>query len=233
MSQADQQISLPKEQCMPKIFPSLISGDLLNLATQIKRLESYCDGFHLDVMDQHFVPNLTWGPAFINAIRKATDKKLWIHLMVDTPRTYLPLMHLSPGDCVSIHYEGQPFATLIHLIELVKEHGQEASIAIKPETSIAALAPIVQKSEPDQVLLMSVKPGFSGQKFLPNSLPRLDELVTLRASMNKPFTIGMDGGINEDNIKKLIGHGVDEVAIASGIFSTADPAATLQRLGKI
>lgn len=215
---------------MPKIYPSLIASNLLNLAADIKKLEPYCDGFHLDIMDHHFVPNLTWGPDFVNVIRTATTKKLWVHLMVDNPGLYLPAMQLNKGDTVSIHYESQPFSNIIHLVQLIKKHGQEASIAISPKTSIASLAPVLQKSEPEQVLLMGVRPGFSGQKFLPETLQRLDELVTLRAGMSSEFSIALDGGINTSNIQKIIEHGADEIAIGSGIFTTPDPIITLQKL---
>src|SRR5438552_2592842 len=97
---------------MPALFPSLISSNLLTLHAEIQRLEPYCDGFHIDVMDAHFVPNLTWGPIFVNAIRGATSKPLWVHLMVDRPQQYIPLMHLNPGDMVSVHYECAPLDTL-------------------------------------------------------------------------------------------------------------------------
>lgn len=218
---------------MIKIYPSLIAGDLLHLAEQIKQLEPYCDGFHIDIMDHHFVPNLTWGPDFVNAIRRVTKLPLWVHLMVDNPAPYLPTMQLQKDDIVSLHYEGQPYAAIIHQLELIQKHGQRASLAMSPKTPIASLSPILQKVQLEQVLLMGVKPGFSGQKFLPETMQRLDELVTLRAGMNAEFAIALDGGINATNLPALIKHGADEIAIGSGIFATQDPIETLQKLRKI
>lgn len=235
---------------MIAIHPSLIAGDLLNLESQIKTLEPYCDGFHLDIMDFHFVPNLTWGPLFINAIAKFTVKPLYIHLMVDTPESYLPLLELRPGDTYSFHIESclttpagcNPvtgflcpstidYVAINELAQNIKNNNLLTSIALRPATNFTVLERVLDVL--DDVLLMSVDPGFSGQQFLPGSIGRLDELVQFRAKFNKQFTITMDGGINETNIKQLALHGVTACAIGSALFKKDQPQEFLQKLKQL
>ena len=183
------------------IYPSLISGNLLRLFDQIKLLEPYCAGFHIDVMDFHFVPNLTWGPQFINQIRKATNKQLFIHLMVDNPEKYLDILKLNDNDMVAFHIESlsdlskidrtKPNThisdaahnkSIIQLIKLIKAKNWIPCIALNPDTPLEAILNI--KIPVENILLMSVKPGFSGQKFISASLNRLIELNNFRKIHN-------------------------------------------------
>lgn len=216
-----------------KLFPSLISSNLLKLEATINALEPYVDGFHLDVMDFHYVPNLTWGPAFMNAIRKATKKQLWVHLMVDNPQEYLNSLELAPGDIISFHHEIQDTATTLDLCKQIAARALVPSIALKPTTSIKALEPLFMPDnpvKPGQVLLMSVEPGFSGQKFLPTSIKRLHELVELRIQLNASFSIGIDGGISQENIGTVCAAGAQEIASAAAIFATSDPVKAIKLL---
>lgn len=216
---------------MPALFPSLISCDILKLDSEIKRLSPYCDGFHLDIMDGHFVHNLTWGPIFVNAIRKATDKPLWVHLMVDAPGQYVRHMRLHRGDMISFHLECAPLDTIRRIIKEIELHDYQTSIAIKPTTPIADLIPLfTQTPRPNNILVMSVEPGASGQPFLPNTLLRLKELVALKETLNVEFTIALDGGITPENVAQLAPYQVDAVAVAAGIFGQEDQIAAMKKL---
>ena len=211
-----------------KIYPSLISGDLLNLEQQIKQFESYSAGFHVDVMDFHFVPNLTWGPDFVNAIRKVTNHPLWVDLLVDQPLPYLERLKLRSGDIVSIHYESMYDTTIFYQLHI---KGWKASLALDPKTPVEVIIPFLDVI--DHVLLMSVVPGFSGQDFVYESVEKLKKLHALRKEHDAEFTIGMDGGLNATTLPLVLQHGVDTLAIASGIFGAEHPVEELKKLGDL
>ena len=211
---------------MIRIYPSLISANLLRLEDEIKQLESHCDGFHLDIMDNHFVPNLTFGPGTVNAIAKATSKQLWVHLMVDDPESWCNTLKLPAQSIFSFHFETTK--NIGGIIKRITENNWQPSIAIKPKTDVSELFPILHMI--DQVLIMSVEPGFSGQRFLPSAVDAVKKLVAHRNEKQLPFVIGMDGGINAENIGMLAKEGVQDFAVASSIFDQADPIAALQAL---
>lgn len=214
---------------MAMLFPSLISADLLNLECVIKQLDPIVPGYHLDIMDHHFVPNLTWGPMFIHAIAKATNKILWVHLMVDNPTIWIEELNLPGGSILSIHIE--TISDTSQIIKLIQEKKLKVSIAISPKTPINeffSLLPMI-----DQALIMSVEPGWSGQSFLTPSIEKLETLVDYRRSKNLKFRIAMDGGITEKNIKELAQKGVDDFAVASSIFGKPDPVAAAKELTQL
>ncbi len=212
-----------------KILPSLISSDLLNLEKTIKLLEPHCDGFHIDVMDDHFVPNLTWGYSFVQAILNISTLPINLHLMVDSPEKWVDKIKLRRDDTFVFHYEAtlEP-DRILNLIQAVKILGCKVGIAINPETSVSKIFDYVDNL--DQVLVMSVKPGFSGQKFIPEVLDKVEILKNHRDSMNLNFTISMDGGINKENIKLIEESGIDEVGMANAIFSHKDIVKALKDL---
>lgn len=222
---------------MAHILPSLISADILRLKDQIELLNPYADGYHIDIMDFNFVPNLTWGPIFVNAIKTITEKPLYIHLMVCDPKKYFNILKLSKNDIINFHIERCPNTTSINYdyakecIIAIKKNGLKASLAIKPSTSITTLEPLIE--EIDDILLMSVEPGFSGQTFLDISYKRLKELLALKKQRQAFFTISMDGGINENTIQKLTQMGVNSFGIASGIFNQKNPIEALIKLKKL
>lgn len=244
---------------MAIIFPSLISADLLNLERTINQLEPYCAGFHLDIMDNHFVPNLTWGTMFIDAIGRCAAKQLWVHLMVDNPSSWATRMHLPAQSIVSFHLESllSPPTTachhtctqetsstnpihqnsslvtesVIHLIKLIQNENWRASIAINPETPIAALFPFLRML--DHVLIMSVHPGASGQSFLPTTDHKVKELTDYCTANKLHITISVDGGITPAHCARLQSLGVHHFAAAAAIFHTPDPVKALQELQKI
>jgi ribulose-phosphate 3-epimerase len=238
-----------------EIYPSLISSDLLNLRQTISQLDAVCHGYHIDIMDDHFVPNLTWGAQFSNAIRKSTKLPLHIHLMVDEPTHWLERLetrshhanflqpdtsvplHLQldfprvpeqePVDIIFFHQETLPYEQQHDFIEAIHDKGFHAGIAINPKTDIASIFHLQQL---DAVLLMSVQPGFSGQKFISETVDKIKPLRAFQQQHNQAFTICMDGGVNEHNIATLADHGIDQVAVASALFDTADPVKALKNL---
>lgn len=214
---------------MKQIYPSLISADLLNLGSVIKNFNPVCDGFHIDIMDNHFVPNLTWGADLTNAISRASHKPLWVHLMVEKPDEWLPILDLTPGSILTFHFESN--SEKIRLIHRIKEKNLKAGIAINPKTSVEQILPFADLV--DQILVMSVEPGFSGQDFNPDVLAKLDPLLFLRKAQQLNFTIAMDGGINAKNIHMLAQKGVDEFGVASAIFNDPNPIAAYEKLKKL
>lgn len=214
---------------MAIIFPSLISADLLNLEKEIKELDPYAYGYHLDIMDHHFVPNLTWGPAFIEAIARITQRTLWVHLMVDNPKIWVEKLTLPAGSIVSFHIE-----TILKnsdLIEFIQKKRWQASIAISPKTNVEEIFSCLPTI--DQVLIMSVEPGWSGQSFLTETVSKVETLTAYRQTHGLKFAIAMDGGISEKNIQELAHKGVDHFAVANAIFGKPDPAKALQELNAL
>ena len=212
---------------MVKLFPSLIASNLLRLQETLELLDPLVQGYHLDIMDFHFVPNLTWGPDFVNAIRQATKKQLFIHLMVEFPENYLPMMHLRHKDIFSFHYESPSRLTQEQLCIEIASQGLTPSIALNPETPLEVLSSIPSLQH---LLIMSVNPGFSGQQFISSTLEKVTKSVALRAKNNLSFPIAVDGGINEQNCQELVHAGVDELAIATAIFKDQNPREALKRL---
>ncbi len=213
---------------MARLFPSLISGNLTNLEQDIRLLEPYCSGFHLDIMDFHFVPNLTWGPDFVNAIRKITKKQLQIHLMVEYPECYIDRFAINSDDIIFVHIESITAISIASIINTIQARGMKAGVAISPYTPLEAVISLPAHFQ--AILLMSVNPGFSGQAFLPHSIERLKALHMLALANNLSFAIAIDGGIQQDNIQSVIQHGAQDIALASAVFSTQDPAKAAQML---
>lgn len=214
---------------MIQIYPSLISADLMNLQREIELLDPYVPGYHLDIMDFHFVPNLTWGPAFMDAIARTTKRTLWVHLMVDNPTIWVETLNLPGGSIVTFHIE--TIEKNLHLIKHIQDKNWLAGLAINPKTNAERIFPFLNTIS--QVTIMSVEPGRSGQAFLPESLDKIEPLLGYRQSNGLKFRIAMDGGISEKNIKEISNRGVDDVAIAHALFSKSDPIEALKQLQKL
>jgi len=214
---------------MTRIYPSLIAADLLNLKRDIKRLEPYAAGFHCDVMDFQFVPNHTMGPDVINAIRAVTTKMIWVHLMVDNPLKYLERLRLTPGDIVSVHAEVHH--PLDEIIEAIRDNKLTPSIALSPETPLSVIDSYLTKIH--QVLIMSVRPGFSGQAFIPSSIDRVKVIAELVTSVNPKIRIGIDGGINLETLGLVVKAGAQDIVVGSALFNAADPVEALKHMTKI
>jgi ribulose-phosphate 3-epimerase len=215
------------------IYPSLISSNILNIETTLKTLDPVCDGYHLDVMDDHFVPNLTWGPAFINAIVAKTELPVHVHLMVDNPEKWVGRLTLESKDSFIFHVETvQNFGFGKDIIQEVKKiSGVKVGLAVNPKTDVSEIEGFVPLL--DEILFMTVEPGFSGQKFMPEVVDKVAALRKMASNQSVSLKISMDGGIGPDNIRMLCDLGIDVVGIAAAIFSTKDYVGNLKNLYKI
>lgn len=214
---------------MALIFPSLISADLLNLEKEILQLDPYCSGYHLDVMDYHFVQNLTWGPAFLQAIAHKTSRQLWVHLMVDNPQLWIQNLNLPVQTILSFHIETTQNPQ--DVLFAIQKKKWMTSIAISPKTALEEILPFLPMV--NQILIMSVNPGQSGQQFMENTIDKVKVLAGYRQANDLNFKIAMDGGISQKNIQKLTQIGVDHFAIAHAIFNDPHPVKALQELNKL
>ena len=213
---------------MAKIYPSLIAANPLYLHQTIKTLEPYCAGFHCDIMDNHFVSNLTFGFDIVQAIDAATFTQTWVHLMVDNPADWCKRLILKPHSIVSFHFESTNEPDKV--IKCIKEKKWLPSIAINPKTDEGEIFHLLDTIS--QILIMSVNPGFSGQPFLDTVLKKIPSLIYERKKRNLTFSIGIDGGINAKNIISIAQQGAQDLAIASAIFNTPDPLRALQSLSQ-
>ena len=197
------------------IAPSILSADFSNLSQQIRSVEIGGAGWiHCDVMDGKFVPNLTFGPVIIQAVRKTTKLPIDVHLMIKDPDDLLEKFVHSGADWITVHQE-----EVVHLnrtITKIHELGAKAGVAINPSTPVSTLTEIVNIA--DMILVMSVNPGFGGQKFIDNSFKKIKELVALRKSSSADFLIEVDGGVGIENIKDLANAGCDVFVIGNSIY---------------
>ena len=202
---------------MAILAPSILSSDFSNLAQQIRLAEmGGADWIHCDVMDGHFVPNITFGPLIVKAARKSTKLPLDVHLMIENPDKFLEDFAESGANHLLVHYEN-----VVHLnrtINKIKELGMKAGVAVNPSTPINVLRYIMEYA--DSLLIMSVNPGFGGQSFIPNSIEKIKEAVKLREELHSNFLIQVDGGIDTKNAKMLLDAGCDAFIIGSQIFKS-------------
>lgn len=213
---------------MTLIAPSILSANLLSLQAEIKALEKAgADRIHVDVMDGVFVPNLTFGPVLIKAIKGATTLPLDVHLMIDHPERSLDQYIQAGADILTIHAES--CGHLDRAIDYIKSHKVKAGVALNPATHESALQYVADKL--DQVLVMSVNPGFSGQHFLPSAINKIKAIKTMLAhSHNERCVISVDGGINEKTASQVISAGAECLVAGSFIFSAKDYDLAIQAL---
>ena len=211
----------------PIIAPSLLSSDFVNLEKEIKMLnKSQADWIHLDIMDGHFVPNITFGMPVIRAIKRVAQKPLDVHLMIEKPERYIADFKNAGADCLSVHWETCPH--LHRTIHQIKELDMLAGVAINPHIPVAFLEDII--NDVDFVLLMSVNPGFGGQRFIPNSIKRIKELRKLIDKQKSDAMIEVDGGVDLDNAPLLVNAGVDILVAGNTVFGSANPVETIKNL---
>ena len=212
---------------MALLAPSLLSADFVRLAEDIARVEAAgADWLHLDIMDGHFVPNLTFGPPIVAAIRKISKLPLDVHLMVTNPAALVEQFAEAGADYLTVHVETEPH--LHRLVNRIRELGVKPAVTLNPATSVDLLDEIL--SEVDMVLVMSVNPGFGGQKFIPASLDKIRRLRQKLKRLDRQVLIEVDGGVNQATAPQLIEAGVDVLVAGSAVFGSADMKATIAAL---
>ena len=197
------------------IAPSLLAANFFDLSSQMKLLkEGNIKILHLDVMDGMFVPSISFGMPVISSLRKSVDFFFDVHMMVENPERYIEDFYKSGANGITIHFEACKH--IDRTISQIKSFGLRSGISINPATPVSFLQNII--SEVDMVLIMSVNPGFGGQKFIPYSIDKIKELSKMRAERNQKFLIQVDGGVDVNNIKSLSDAGVDEFVAGSSVF---------------
>jgi ribulose-phosphate 3-epimerase len=213
-----------------EIAPSILASDFSRLADEIRKVtEGGADVIHVDVMDGHFVPNISIGIPVVESLRKATRLPLDVHLMIERPEEYIEEFVKAGANRVLVHQEAT-----VHLdraLAMIRELGAEAGVVLNPATPVAMLADVLDRV--DTVLVMSVNPGFGGQKFIPGSIEKIRQLNQWRARYNATYRIEADGGVERHNTGELAQAGVNTFVAGTSIFHTPDPAAATRELRKV
>ncbi len=212
---------------MVKIAPSILNADFSCLGEQIRSVEQGgADWIHLDIMDGHFVPNITIGPMVVQAVRRVTRLPLDVHLMISDADRYIDDFHQAGADLITVHVEACPH--LWRTLETIRERGCKTGITLNPATPLTVLQPVLHLV--DLVLIMSVEPGFGGQKFIPDSLHRIKQLSSWRREHKYKYLIEVDGGIDINTAPQVVAAGADVLVIGKAIFSQADIPAAVQAI---
>lgn len=208
-----------------KIAPSILSADFARLGEEVAAIDKAgCDYIHIDVMDGHFVPNLTMGPPVIKALRGCSDKPFDVHLMIDPAAPYLADYADAGADIITVHAEAD-----IHLhrnLQVIRGLGKKAGVSINPSTPAAAVAPVLD--DVDLILVMSVNPGFGGQSYISSVTPKIAEIKAMIG--DRPVELEVDGGVKPDNVAEVAAAGANVVVAGSAVFHGNDYAATIGAL---
>jgi len=212
---------------MVEVLPSILSADFARLGEDVAKVErAGASVLHVDVMDGHFVPNISIGVPVVECLRKVTKLKLDVHLMIANADKYVPVFIQAGADRILVHQEACPH--LDRTLHLIQSEGAAAGVVLNPGTPVATLSEVLEVV--DQVLIMSVNPGFGGQKFIANSLHKIRDLARRRKELGRDFVIEIDGGVSLENAAELVRAGCDWLVAGSSIFHTDDPGATFQHM---
>ncbi|MDD5544989.1 MAG: ribulose-phosphate 3-epimerase [Acidobacteriia bacterium] len=212
---------------MIEILPSILSADFANLAEEMRMVEEAgATMLHVDVMDGHFVPNITIGPPVIQCIHKATSLPLDVHLMISQPERYLRHFIDAGADLISVQVESTPHVD--RAIQFIKEENRKAGVVLNPATPLAMVEEVLEIV--DHVLVMSVNPGFGGQKFIDNSLDKISRLKEMIEEAELDCRIEVDGGIDRENLREVLDAGAEMIVVGSHIFHAPDPAEVLREM---
>ena len=209
------------------VAPSILAADFANLQRDVEMLnQSEGDWMHVDVMDGRFVPNISFGFPVLKAVKRHSKKFLDVHLMIVEPDKYIKEFVEAGANSITVHFEACP--NLHRTIQVVKELGCKASVALNPHTTVASLEDIIQ--DLDMVLIMSVNPGFGGQKFIQNTYKKLNDIKALKRRYNTELLIEVDGGVDINNAAKLVEAGANVLVAGNSVFSSVDPLAAITAL---
>lgn len=212
------------------IAPSVLAADFANIQKEVEMLNaSACDYIHVDIMDGVFVPNISFGIPVTEAIKKHATKPLDVHLMIVNPDHYLEAFRNAGAEIISVHYEACPH--LHRTLQVIKSLGCKAGVAINPHTPVSLLEDVIQ--DIDLVCVMSVNPGFGGQRFIENTYTKVKQLKAMIEANGASTLIEIDGGVNQANAPKLRAAGADVLVAGSFVFSSPDPIETIQNLKSI
>lgn len=213
-----------------KIAPSILAADFANIQRDVEMInKSEADWFHIDIMDGVFVPNISFGFPVMSAIKQYASKPLDVHLMISDPDRYITAFKKAGADVLTVHYEA---CTHLHrTIQAIKAEGMKAGVALNPHTPVQGLKDVIE--ELDLVCVMSVNPGFGGQKFIRNTFTKVRELKSMILNSESTAIIEIDGGVGTDNAKLLVDCGADVLVAGSSVFKAENPFKTIEQLKKL
>lgn len=215
-----------------KIAPSILSANFMNLASDIDMIAEAGAGYvHVDVMDGHFVPNLTMGVPVLKQLSKATEVPMDVHLMITNPLTQIPWFAAAGADIITFHAETVNEEEMVEAVRMIHDAGVKAAISVKPKTPVEVIAPVI--ADVDMVLIMSVEPGFSGQSYIEGSEDKVAQVVEMARAVGNSPLIQVDGGIGVKTAARVAAAGADVLVCGNAVFAAEDPAAALKAVEDI